>query len=95
MRGSSDALLRSASRGDLTAGVAIPLAIRRSTVGGPHVTLQTVKKLTLAVFAVFLLLSFWNDPSGSAESFSDFVAGVGGFFATAIDKGAEFVTSLG
>jgi len=61
----------------------------------PVVTLQTVKKLALAVVALFLLLSFWNDPSGSAAACSDFVGGVGNFFSSVIDKGAEFVSNLG
>ena len=58
-------------------------------------TLQTVKKLGLAVVALFLLLSFWNDPSGSADACSNFIGGVGNFFSSVIDKGVEFVSNLG
>lgn len=58
------------------------------------VHLDIVKKLTATVVVLFLVISFWSDPSGSAQSFSDFIGDVGGFFSTVIDKSAAFVRSL-
>lgn len=57
-------------------------------------TFETLKKLGATVLALFLVLSFWSNPSGSASVFSDFLADVGGFSSTVIDKGAEFVKGL-
>ena len=58
-------------------------------------TLHTVKKLAIGVAALFLLLSFWNDPSGSAATCTNFIGGVGRFFSTVIDKSVQFVSNLG
>ena len=57
-------------------------------------TFETVRKLGLAVGLMFLVLSFWNNPSAAAGTFSDFVGDVGGFFSAVIDKCSEFVRSL-
>ena len=57
-------------------------------------TLETVKKMGLAILLMFLLISFWSNPAGSAVAFGDFVADVGGFFSTVISKAAQFVKSL-
>lgn len=66
-----------------------------SGLGGHAVTvLETTKKLGATVFVAFVLISFWSNPSGSAQVFTDFIADVGGFFSTVIDKGAEFVQGL-
>lgn len=56
--------------------------------------LETTKKLGATVFVAFVMFSFWSNPSGSAQVFTDFIGDVGGFFSSVIDKGAEFVTSL-
>jgi hypothetical protein len=58
------------------------------------VTFQTVRKLGVTVLALFLVLSFWNNPTASADVFGDFVGDVGGLFSSAIDKSAEFVRGL-
>jgi hypothetical protein len=58
------------------------------------VTFETVKKLGFTVLVLFLLISFWSNPRGSADTFGDFVGDVGSFFAVVIDKGAEFVRGL-
>ncbi|MGE0137969.1 MAG: hypothetical protein AB7L17_04845 [Ilumatobacteraceae bacterium] len=55
---------------------------------------ETVKKLGFTVLMLFLLISFWSNPGGSANVFEDFVGDVGGFFAIVIDKSAEFVKGL-
>ena len=57
-------------------------------------TFETVKKLGVTVLVLFLLISFWSNPAGSADAFGDFVGEVGAFFALVIDKGAEFVQGL-
>ena len=57
-------------------------------------TLETLKKLGFTVLVLFLLISFWSNPGGSANAFNDFVGDVGGFFSTVIDKSAEFVKGL-
>jgi hypothetical protein len=58
------------------------------------VTFETVKKFSATVLVLFLVISFWSNPSGSATAFADFVGDVGGFFSTVIDKTAEFIKSL-
>jgi malonyl CoA-acyl carrier protein transacylase len=44
--------------------------------------LETTKKLGATVFVVFVLISFWSNPSGSAQVFTDFIGDVGAFFST-------------
>ena len=46
------------------------------------------------VAAAFLILSIWNNPSGTANAFGDFLGEVGGFLEDAIDKFTEFFRSL-
>lgn len=55
---------------------------------------ETVRKLGLFVGLMFLVLSFWNNPSAAAGTFTDFVGDVGGFFSAVIDKCAEFARGL-
>lgn len=57
-------------------------------------TFITVRKSLTTVFVVFLLISFWQNPSSSASVFSDFLDDVGSFFSSIIDKTAEFVQAL-
>lgn len=57
-------------------------------------TLVTVRKSLTAVFVMFLVISFWQNPSASADVFHDFVNDVGGFFSAIIDKTAEFLRAL-
>lgn len=57
-------------------------------------TLVTVRKLSVTVFLAFILFAFWNNPSGSAEAFTNFLGDVGNFFATIIEKMIEFVSAL-
>ena len=63
--------------------------------GGRAVTLVTVRKLGVTVFVAFMVLSFWSNPSGSAQTFADFLGDVGSFFSTIIEKIIEFVSALG
>ena len=57
--------------------------------------LDTVTKLLATVAGLFLVVSFWSDPTGSARIFHDFLGSVGGFFSAVIDKSVSFVKGLG
>lgn len=52
------------------------------------------KKAFMGVAAAFLVLSIWNDPSGTATAFADFLGNVGGFLEDALDKVTEFFRGL-
>ena len=54
----------------------------------------TLKRTTIVVVVVFFLISFWQDPAGSADTVTAFVGDVGSFFSAVIDKGATFVQGL-
>jgi len=62
--------------------------------GKPVITLAHVKKLTVWVLVGFLALSFWGDPSGSADVFTDFIGSTGQFFSDVIDKFVAFFQRL-
>lgn len=73
------------------------VADRRTIAGQSEVramTFITVRKSLTTVFVMFLVLSFWQNPSASADVFRDFVNDVGGFFSAIIDKTAEFIKAL-
>ena len=55
---------------------------------------ESAKKVVVVVVVVFFLISFWQDPAGSADTFTGFVGSVGSFFSAVIDKGATFVKGL-
>ena len=57
--------------------------------------LDTVTKLVVALVALFVVVSFWSDPAGSASLFHGFLGSVGGFFSAVIDKSVAFVKGLG
>ena len=57
--------------------------------------LDIVKKLGATIVALFLVISFWSDPSGSAAAFGTFLDEVGGFFSTIIDKSIAFIRGIG
>ncbi len=57
--------------------------------------LDIVKKLGVTIVALFLVISFWSDPSGSAAAFGSFLDQVGHFFSTIIDKTVAFVRGIG
>ena len=54
----------------------------------------TAKKLIVAIVVLFFVMSFWQDPAGSADTFTSFVDSVGSFFSAVIDKGVTFVKGL-
>lgn len=66
-------------------------------LGGPAVNainLDIVKKLFATLVALFLVVSFWSDPSGSAATLGAFLNEVGMFFSTIIDKAVAFVRAV-
>jgi hypothetical protein len=52
------------------------------------------KKAVILIAMAFLAMSIWNNPSGTAENFSNFLGDVGGFLEDVIDKGREFFEGL-
>ena len=58
------------------------------------VSFETSKKVIVVIVALFFLISFWQDPAGSADTFTAFVGSVGDFFSAVIDKSAAFVKGL-
>jgi hypothetical protein len=59
----------------------------------PALKLDLRKSLMIVAIA-FLALSVWNNPGGTAQSFSSFLGDVGGWVEDAIDKGTEFFRGL-
>lgn len=52
------------------------------------------KKAFLFIAAAFLIVSLWQNPTGTANAFGDFLGNVGSFLEDAIDKFTEFFRSL-
>jgi hypothetical protein len=52
------------------------------------------KKALVYIALAFLALSVWNNPGGTAASFSSFLGDVGSWIEDAIDKGTEFFRGL-
>jgi hypothetical protein len=48
----------------------------------------------LFIAGLFLLVSIWQNPSGTADAFGDFLGSVGSWLEDALDKGTEFVRGL-
>jgi hypothetical protein len=55
---------------------------------------MTWQRAFLLIAGLFLLLSIWNNPSGTASAFGDFLGSVGSWLEDALDKGTEFVRGL-
>ena len=53
-----------------------------------------IKRAFLIVAAAFFILSLWNNPTGTATAFADFLGHVGNFLEDAIDKFTEFFRGL-
>jgi hypothetical protein len=52
------------------------------------------KKAFMVVAAAFLVVSVWQNPTGTANAFADFLGNVGSFLEDAIDKFTEFFRGL-
>ncbi|HKH25114.1 MAG TPA: hypothetical protein VKA42_06605 [Acidimicrobiales bacterium] len=48
----------------------------------------------LLIAALFLILSIWNNPTGTANAFGDFLGNVGSWLEDALDKSTEFIRGL-
>ena len=57
--------------------------------------LKAITRIALYLFAAFVVIRLWQDPSGSGHATVDFISSIGSFFASAVDKLSAFVRSLG
>ncbi len=57
--------------------------------------IKAIGRVAFYLFAAFLVIRLWQDPSGSADATVNFISSIGSFFASAIDKLSLFVQSLG
>ncbi|HKX71503.1 MAG TPA: hypothetical protein VJM75_09760 [Acidimicrobiales bacterium] len=48
----------------------------------------------LLIAALFLILSIWNNPTGTANAFGDFLGNVGSWLEDALDRSTEFIRGL-
>jgi hypothetical protein len=48
----------------------------------------------LFIAALFVLVSIWQNPSGTANAFGDFLGTVGSWLEDALDRGTEFIRGL-
>jgi hypothetical protein len=48
----------------------------------------------LFIAALFVLVSIWQNPSGTANAFGDFLGTVGSWLEDALDKSTEFIRGL-
>lgn len=55
---------------------------------------DTIKKVALYLIVAFLIVSIWRNPAEAAHAAGHFLASVGDFFATLIEKVATFVSHL-
>jgi hypothetical protein len=57
--------------------------------------LKAATKIAFYLFVAFLVIRLWQDPAGSADATVNFADSIGSFFASAVDKLAQFARSLG
>jgi len=55
---------------------------------------DTLKKMLVYLAVVFVVVSVWRDPQGSADAAGAFLGSIGGFCSTLIDKGGQFLKGL-
>ncbi|HZA76528.1 MAG TPA: hypothetical protein VE623_09090 [Acidimicrobiales bacterium] len=55
---------------------------------------MTWQRALLLIAGLFLIVSIWNNPSGTANAFGNFLGDVGSWLEDALDKGTEFVRGL-
>jgi dolichol kinase len=55
---------------------------------------DTIKKIGIYLIVAFLIVSIWRNPIESAHAAGHFLAAVGDFFASLIERIATFITSL-
>ena len=52
------------------------------------------KRFFMLTAVAFVLVSIWQNPTGTANAFGDFLGEVGSFLEDAIDKFSEFFRGL-
>jgi hypothetical protein len=55
---------------------------------------MTWQRAFLLIAGLFLIVSIWNNPSGTANAFGNFLGDVGSWLEDALDKGTEFIRGL-
>lgn len=53
-----------------------------------------LKQLLLYLIIAFVIVSIWNNPTGSAERAGDFLGNVGNWLVDLIDKSSSFIKGL-
>jgi hypothetical protein len=55
---------------------------------------KAVFKVGVYLIIAFMVIQLWQDPSGAAHATTNFISGIGHFFASAMDKIGAFVKGL-
>lgn len=53
-----------------------------------------LKRFIVIILVAFVVLSAWNNPSGTAEAFGNFLGDVGNWLQDLVDKTTEFFRGL-
>lgn len=59
------------------------------------VQFKALMRIALYLALAYLVIQLWQDPLGAAAATKDLIGSVGHFFASIIDKVAEFVKGMG
>ena len=57
--------------------------------------LKAVGRIAFYLLVAFLVIRLWQDPSGAANATVNFIGSIGSFFASAVNKLAQFARGLG
>jgi hypothetical protein len=57
--------------------------------------LKAASRVVFYLLVAFVAIRLWQDPSGSADATVSFIGSIGSFFASAVDKLATFIRSMG
>jgi hypothetical protein len=55
---------------------------------------MSLGRALLWIAALFVLVAIWQNPSGTANAFGDFLGTVGSWLSDALDKSTEFIRGL-
>jgi hypothetical protein len=55
---------------------------------------MTWGRALLWIAALFVIVAIWQNPSGTANAFGDFLGTVGSWLSDALDRGTEFLRGL-
>ncbi len=56
---------------------------------------KAIARIAMYLILAFFVIQLWQDPGGAADATMNFIAGIGHFFSSLIDKIGEFVRGLG